>query len=185
MNFNIKNLTVFQKINYFLIIALLLSFLGILFGFISDVYNMYINNVWRLSSLKNTYFNIGIALAFHFLFVLPNTFTIYVHEMRKQLIPKIPYWYNFFKNAFIILIIALLLIPLAIYPLLTSNQSTDLEFLTKLYLEKRHSGIKTGYVDIVYFTLWIIVFLIPIIGIINWFHAMVWKGYSWFSNNLK
>ncbi len=184
MKFRIKDLTIFQKINYYLIISLGISIILIFIGTGVDIYKLYIGYLpFKLSESYSLLF-FWIVLFFHFCFVLPNTFTIYVHEMRKQIHPKIPFWYNVIKNTLILILIALILIPLFIYPFLASDDPSSIGFVTKYLVEKRHTGIKTGYLDTFFTVIITISFCIPLVGILNWFHAMSWKGYVFFKKML-
>ena len=176
----ITQLNVFEKINYYLIFFIAISFLVIFLGLTIDIYNQHFSIKSNQEYEFKTYDYFVIIVLVNFFIVLPNIFTIYVHEMRRQLDPPISKWYNWVKNGFILLVIALVLLPIIFYPYFKSTQSEDFAFLTKYLIEKRHSSIKSGNIDTLIATLVAIFCCIPLIGLFNWFHAMSWKGYVLF-----
>ncbi len=173
----ISHLNVFQKINYYLVFFLLISLLAVIFGLLMDLYVYYISKSWVEGYDSKTLQILVIVSIVQLLIIWPNAFTIYVHEMRKQLQPRIPFGFTLFKNICIISIVGLVFIPLIIYPFLTSQNSTEMGIVTKYLIEKRHYSIKTGYSDTVYATFFLCIICLPILGLINWFHALAWKGY--------
>lgn len=173
----LENLSIFQKINYYLIFFLFLSVIFILLGGIVDVNERYISNSWDGKSESKTLMFLAMSAIFQVVFILPNTFTIYVHEMKRQIYPPIPKWYNRTKNICILILLGVIFVPMLIYPFLTSSNPGDAELITKFLIEKIHSNIKSGNEDLFFFV-FLAAFLLPIVGIINWLHAMVWKGYT-------
>jgi len=173
---NFRKLNVFQKINYYLVFFLGLSFIGLLIAAVIDFYVRYIAHQWD-SEYQSTFIQTFAAISLIQLFVIcPNAFTIYVHEMRKQIQPPIPFAFTLTKNIFIGLVIALVLIPIIIYPFLKSFNPSETIEITKHLIGKRHHSIATDYADTVLYTIMTIVFFLPAIGVINWFHAITWKG---------
>ncbi|CAM3836588.1 hypothetical protein [Aquirufa aurantiipilula] len=169
-------LNIFQKINYYLIFFLSLSSVIVLIGFSIDFYEKYISKTWNNESISKGWTFVISIIAFNLIFVFPNTFTIYVYEMRKHMIPKIPQWYNLIKNVILILLIIGIYIPLIIYPLLNSQDPSSSEIITKQMINSRYSNLPLEYGNIWVLTLIATIFLIPIWGIINWVHAIIWKG---------
>ena len=173
---NFQNLTIFQKINYYLVFFMGISIIALIFASGMDFYARYIVNEWDKDYQSKFILVLVVSSLIQLFVIWPNAFTIYVHEMRKQIQPPIPFYFTLTKNIFIGFILALLLIPLFIYPYLKSSNSSDLVNFTKHLINKRHHSISTNYIETVLYTGMAIIFCLPFIGFINWFQAMIWKG---------
>lgn len=171
----LSRLNVYQKINYYLIFFFVVSIIALIIATGIDFYFRYFTNQWN-SDYQSKFVLVFVAVSLIQIFVIwPNAFTIYVHEMQKQIQPPIPFAFTLTKNILIGLILALVLIPIIIYPFLKSFNPSETIEITKLLIGKRHHSIATDYADTVLYTLMTIVFFLPTIGIFNWFHAMTWK----------
>lgn len=165
-------LNVFQKINLLLCSYIIIAIISTLIGLLIDLYNIYILSQPNNLHFVNFYDLLTISIGLFIISILPFAFTIFVHEMRKQMNPPIPKIYTKIKNAVYLIIIIGIVLPFIVSPIIKNNSTNHLIDLTNLIINKRHPRIENNYwgtlIDILILTF----FVFPVIGLINWFHAM-------------
>lgn len=178
--------TTFQKINF-----LLASYLIVCFGIEVIVLLIDIYQYLQIEKLKEqteyTWKSIEWGSIFFlalFIIVIPNVFTIVVHDQKSSLEPPISKWSIFIKNAPIYF-----LIIVTLGALVTLAFLKDKEFATFLANKiagnriSNHNKDNLG-INLLMFGLFLL-FVLPIISFYNWLHYIIVVIYRKYNSNIN
>lgn len=180
-----KSFNVFQKINILICTYLLVLVVILIWSYCYDLYKIHVSNLSQSSQFTTFYDYITILFGLFLIVILPNAFSIFVHEMRKQMNPPIPKLYTKIKNWIYILMLVGIILPFIIYPMLSSKSPGPIEDIAKGFIHKRHSGIYKDYWGVLLETLGITFICLPIVALLNWFHAISYYVYFKLKSLLK
>jgi hypothetical protein len=164
-------LTTFQKINLLLISYLIVCFISEIIVISIDINNY--QQIGEIEAQKEFIWQsiewASIFIMGLFLIIIPNAFSIVVHDLKSSLVPPIGRLSILLKNLPIYLLIFITLTALVTLAFLKDNEVAT--FLANKIAGNRinsHDKANLG-INVLYFSLFLL-FVLPMISFYNWMH---------------
>jgi hypothetical protein len=163
--------TTFQKINLLLASYLIVCFFIEVIVLLIDIYQ-YLQIEELKAKTEYTWKSIEwafILLLVLFIIIIPNVFSIIVHDQKSSIKPPINKWSIFIKNSPIYFLVIITLVALVTLALIKDNEVAT--FLANKIAGNRisnHSKDNLG-INLLMFGLFLL-FVLPIISFYNWLH---------------
>ena len=167
-----------QKINFLLVAYFILCLILELIVFIGDLYD-YVHfkqnspkNEFKWESFELIFSLIGIL----FIVVIPNVFSIIVHDLKRAMNPPINKWSLLIKNLPLYLLIAITIVSIFIMAIYTKNDL--ISAIADKFSASRmgHQNKRELWKNLALFGVFMVV-MMPVISLYNWIHYIGVKAY--------